>query len=178
MFIYHCPEGSTPELALDAALRKASDKARDRKYGRDDGDQPDLTELRAKLERLLQQALPEDRYDEAMDLLSDCGLLESKMYGDVGDADDPDGKYPDRSRDPDAAGKMRAFLEGKLSEDDLEEAMSQMPETAMSGRMNAAIEDRRRGGRDRRRGAMDSAQSSFDRLFPDAARIKSATTFR
>jgi hypothetical protein len=155
LFVYHCPAGSSPELALDAALRKARDKAR----GRDDG--PDLGELRAALAHYLNQ-LPEDCRGGAMDIL-DQYLPEreqreprGKMYGEETDDADPESlqgslrpKYPDHA------------------DDDLEE----MP--------RSPIEDRR-GGRDRRRGAMDrqlSAADSFEAMF-GAGRIKSAVSFR
>ena len=177
MFLYHCPAGSSPELALDAALRRAKDVkgARD-----DDPSQVNLGQLRQKLEYFLQQALPEDRYQSAVDMLDECGLPGGQVYGEAGtqDADDPDAvaeslwsKQPDHSNDD-----AREYLKGMgLGDDDVAEIMAKMPRTGLES-MNAAAEDRRRGGgRDRRRGGgMDrsmTAADSFEKFY-GTSRIK------
>jgi hypothetical protein len=174
LYLIRAPYG-TPAGALDQALKRASDKARDRKrFGRDEDPDQDrnLGELRRKLEHMLSQCLKGEQYSAAMDLMDEAGLPGGQTYGDVDGQDEdggPDVKYPDHKTDTDAEPKMRAFLSGKLSEDDLEEAMSQMP--------RSAIEDRRRGGRDRRH-AMDSrsmtAAESFEQFY-GASRIRHAT---
>jgi hypothetical protein len=164
---------STPAGALDAALRRA----KDRKGARDaDPDQDEnLGKFRQKLEYFLSQCLKDEQYAAAMDLLNEH-LPGGTVYGEA----DPDSaasefrpKYPDHSND-----EAREYLKGMgLGDDDVAEIMAKMPRTGMES-MNAAAEDRRRGGGRDRRHAMDSAQSSFDALFPDAARIKSAVSFR
>ena len=165
MFLYHCPAGSSPELALDAALRRAKDVkgARD-----DDPSQVNLGQLRQKLEYFLQQALPEDRYQSAVDMLDECGLPGGQVYGEAGTQDaDPDAtaeslwtKYPDHAQD------VRKYLADRgFSDDDIAAAIGEMPKNA--------IEDRR-GGRDRKRGAMDRqhmAADSFEAMY-GTSRIK------
>jgi hypothetical protein len=172
IFMLRVPEGTDPKLALDAALR-----AKDRKGARDD--QPDLSELRAKLDSLLRQVCSEDSYATACDMLDDY-LPEREPQGKVYGTEDaePDEaaeslwpKYPDHSNDD-----AREYLKGMgLGDDDVAEIVAKMPKTGMES-MNAAIEDRRRGGgRDRRRGAaMDrqlSAADSFEAMF-HTSRIK------
>jgi hypothetical protein len=171
LFIFKAPRGVDPELALDAALRRASDKAKGRK-GYDEDPDRSLGELRQKLEALLQQCLPEDRYQSAVDVLNEH-LPGGTVYGEGTEDADPDAaaeslwaKYPDHAQD------VRKYLADRgFSDDDIAAAIGEMPKNA--------IEDRR-GGRDRR-GAMDRqhmAADSFNALFPDAARIKSTNSFR
>jgi hypothetical protein len=158
---------STPAGALDAALRKV----KDRKDGYDDQPEEqerDLTALRGKLEQFLSQVLPDSHYQSALDLLTEAGLPESKTYG-VED-EEPEHKYPDREQ-------MRKYLQGQgFADDDIEEAISKMPRSAIEGGMGgrtSEADDRRRGARDRRRMAGDSAADSFERMF-GASRIKGA----
>jgi hypothetical protein len=174
LYLVRLPK-STPSGALDAALRRAKDKARDRKVGRDDqGEQDrDLTALRGKLEEFLERCLPEDHYSSAMDLL-DEHLPPSKTYGEVEDEEDPEALQTSlRSKFPDHARDVRKYLADRgFSEDAIEEAISQMPKSAMEGGMGGETDDRRRGARDRgRRHAMDAA-ASFDAFYPWAKNIK------
>jgi hypothetical protein len=82
-------------------------------------------------------------------------------------------KYPDHIAD-----SVRELLAGRgFSDDEISEALSQMPRSAIEGGMGGETDDRRRGGRDRRRGAMDAA-ASFDAFYPWAKNIKPATSFR
>jgi hypothetical protein len=168
LFLVKLPR-STPAGALDAVLKRATDR---KKYGRDEDPDDRLVKLRGKLEEFLERALPGDQYQSAMDLLTDCGLPESKMYGDADpdDADEFRPKYPDHIADG-----MRKYLADQgYSDDDIEAVM---PRSAMEGGMGGEAGDRR-GARDRRH-AMDSmsAEARFEAMF-GASRIKSATTFR
>jgi hypothetical protein len=170
LYLVRLPK-STPAGALDAALRRA----KDRKVGRDDDpSQVNLGQLRQKLESYLQQALPEDQYQSAIDMLDEAGLPGGQFYGEPVDDADPDevasslrSKFPDHADDD--REKMENFMRDKgCSDAEIESVLEKMP--------RSAIEDRRRGGRDRRRGAMDrqlSAADSFEAMF-GAGRIKGA----
>jgi hypothetical protein len=128
------------------------------------------------LEAFLQRALPEDHYASAMDLL-DEHLPGGKVYGEP--VEDEEEYETLRSKLPDHADDVRKYLADRgFSDDTIEEAISKMPRNASEGGAGGRTsEDRRRGGRDRRH-AMDSAADSFDRMFPEASRIKSAVSFR
>jgi hypothetical protein len=156
LYLLRLPRGTDPKLALDAALKaKARDEDPDQNLGR----------LRQKLEAFLAQALPEDSYGAAMDLLNEH-LPGGKVYGDpVDDEEQPEHKYPDREQ-------MRKYLEGMgFADDDIEATLEKMPRNAHEGGMGGAVEDRRRGARDRRAMAGDSAEASFEKMF-GTSRIK------
>jgi hypothetical protein len=162
LFLFKVPRGRDPKGALDAALM--------RKVGRD-ADLGERDELRRKLEALLQHHVHEDRLGEALEDLAEC-FGDRKVYGDV---EEPDEEHPARAR-------MRAFLQRKgASDEDVDELFEQldreeMPRNAREGGMGGRVgeaDDRRlrRGARDRRMAA-DSADDSFNRMFPGAARIQ------
>jgi hypothetical protein len=169
LFLVKLPRGTDPKGALDAALRKVS---RDKAKARDEG--PDLSELRAKLEHLLNQTVSEDcrgafddLFDEYLPRELEQREARGQTFGEVDDEDDPE--------------SLQRSLRAKLP-DHSDDSLEDMPRNGNEVLGGRAIENDRRHADDRRRGrrgAMDSsAQSSFDRMFPDAARIGSTNSFR
>jgi hypothetical protein len=112
-----------------------------------------------------------------MELLNEH-LPGGKVYGDRHEADDEEHDEPDREHDRE---RMREYLESKGTDESIiSDVLEMMPRNAREGGMGGRVgeaDDRRRRADDRhrrdardRRMAADSSDS-FNRMFPDAARI-------
>jgi hypothetical protein len=178
LYLLRLPRGTDPKGALDAALRKAKDKARDS----DPDQERDLTALRGKLEEFLAQALPESHYQSAMDLL-DEHLPGGKVYGEP--VEDEEEYETLRSKLPDHADDDRERMANYMrdrgcSDAEIESVLEKMPRNASEGGAGGRTSEDRRGARDRgRRPAMDSrtAADRFEEMF-GASRIGSSLSFR
>jgi hypothetical protein len=162
MFLYHCPAGSTPELALDAALKRADDRGDTRHVGSDQ--ERDLSKLRSALEYHLGQCLSDEALHGALDILDEYlpggeHLGHGKRYGE---GEGHYGHFPSEDESE----------EERHGEDEYEHLPRNAREGGMGGRTG---EDRRRHHADDRRMATDSGNDWLAEL---TARIGTDTSFR
>jgi len=177
LFLFKMPR--SPLGALDAAKRQDAAK----RHG--DEDTPSFGKLRVELDEMLARSLSEAELEEARALL-DQHLGPAEEYDRAHDEDDDE----DEGSEPEGKGRsrMRQFLaERGASDDDIDELFTrmdrdEMPHNGGGGRVSEREAREVRGASDRQRRmaadhraaerSFDRAAESFDRMFPDAARIK------
>jgi hypothetical protein len=157
--------------ALDS-VKKDSVK----KHG--DEDMPDLAELHVALEELLAESLGESEMEQVRALLDQHLGGAARQYDRGHEAEDEDDQ--DEEAENVARRRMRGFLAQRGASDADVDELFEMLDREEKPRNGMAGDRRRRMARDLRRQQMasdaaeDRAAASFDRMYPEAARIKMA----